>query len=52
MEGVGLAIAAAAWSVPFAEVRTISNLVGRYDKTSWTKTQALDQLAATLAGIG
>lgn len=52
MEGVGLAIAAAAWSVPFAEVRTISNLVGRYDKTSWTKTQALDQLAATFAGLG
>ena len=44
MEGAGVAIAATQWGVPFAEVRVISNFVGRYNKKEWAKDRALDAL--------
>lgn len=45
MEGVGVALAAKRWGMPFAELRTISNLVGRYEPKSWSKEKALDRLS-------
>jgi futalosine hydrolase len=48
MEGFGVATAASQAGVPFAEVRTISNLVGPRDRAAWRIPQAL----AALAGAG
>jgi futalosine hydrolase len=44
MEGFGVATAAAAVGVPFAEVRTVSNLVGRRDRSGWDLEGALGVL--------
>ncbi|MGF7233981.1 MAG: futalosine hydrolase, partial [Frankia sp.] len=41
MEGHPVALAAARYSVPFAEVRAISNAVGRRDRTAWDLPAAL-----------
>ncbi|MDG4821521.1 futalosine hydrolase [Asanoa sp. WMMD1127] len=46
MEGYGVACAAA--GLPFAEVRTISNLVGPRDRSAWRIPAAL----AALTGVG
>jgi futalosine hydrolase len=44
MEGYGAACAAAAMGIPFAEVRTISNLVGPRDRATWRIGDALTAL--------
>lgn len=48
MEGYGVACAAAALGVPFAEVRTISNAVGPRDRSAWRIGDAL----TALGGVG
>jgi futalosine hydrolase len=48
MEGAGVAVTARRWGTPFGELRAISNLVGRYDKSTWAKARALERLAAGL----
>lgn len=44
MEGYGVACAAAAATVPFAELRTISNPVGPRDRAAWRIPEALGAL--------
>ncbi|MFJ4920973.1 futalosine hydrolase [Streptomyces sp. NPDC088725] len=44
MEGFGVAEAAAAHSIPFAEIRAISNAVGPRDRAAWRIDRALDSL--------
>ncbi|WP_078578131.1 futalosine hydrolase [Salipaludibacillus agaradhaerens] len=44
MEGFGVAMAAHIASVPFLEIRTISNLVGPRDKSAWRLDVALRSL--------
>lgn len=44
MEGFGVAEAAAAHSVPCAEIRAVSNAVGPRDRDSWQIGRALDAL--------
>jgi futalosine hydrolase len=44
MEGFGVACAAEQASLPFAELRTISNLVGPRDRDAWRIKDALDAL--------
>jgi futalosine hydrolase len=44
MEGYGVAYAAALFDTAFAEVRTISNLVGPRDRSTWRIGEALDAL--------
>ena len=51
MEGAGVLAAARLHGVPFAEVRTISNLVGPRDRASWQIGPALDALASALAAL-
>jgi futalosine hydrolase len=45
MEGFGVATAAAQAGVPFAEVRTIANVVGPRDRSSWRIPDALAALS-------
>jgi futalosine hydrolase len=45
MEGFGAATAAGQAGVPFAELRTISNVVGPRDRTGWRIAEALAALA-------
>jgi futalosine hydrolase len=52
MEGFGAATAAAQAGVPFAEVRTISNLVGPRDRRSWRIDEALETLMVAFAVVG
>jgi len=52
MEGAGVAAAAACFGVPYAEVRSISNLVGRRDRGSWRIELALSALAEAMSAIG
>jgi futalosine hydrolase len=49
MEGYGVATAAAAAGVPFAELRTISNPVGPRDRAAWRLGEALAALTAAAA---
>ncbi len=44
MEGFGVASAARLAGVRFAEIRTVSNLVGPRDRTTWRLTEALTAL--------
>jgi futalosine hydrolase len=44
MEGFGVASAARLAGVRFAEIRTISNLIGPRDRTTWCLTEALTTL--------
>lgn len=46
MEGFGVATAAGQAGVRFAEVRTISNLVGPRDRSAWRLREAFDALTA------
>lgn len=46
MEGYGVACAAAGASVPFAELRTVSNPVGPRDRAAWRIPEALAALSA------
>ncbi len=52
MEGFGVACAAAALGIPFAEVRTISNLVGPRDREAWRIGEALAALRDVGAALG
>jgi futalosine hydrolase len=52
MEGFGAATAATQAGVPFAEVRTISNLVGPRDRGSWRIGVALKTLAVAFSSTG
>ena len=51
MEGRGAAEAAAPYALPFLEIRTVSNAVGRRDKSAWRIPQALDVLAVVAATL-
>lgn len=44
MEGFGVAEAAAAYGVPVAEIRAVSNAVGPRDRSAWRIGQALEAL--------
>jgi futalosine hydrolase len=48
MEGFGVATAAVAAGIPFAEVRTISNVIGPRDRAGWRIAEAL----TALTGVG
>jgi futalosine hydrolase len=52
MEGFGVATAASQAGVPFAEVRTISNVVGPRDRAAWRIPQALAVLTDTGRVLG
>ena len=52
MEGFGVAEAAARHGTPFAEVRTISNVVGPRDRDAWRIPQALAALAEVGRAVG
>jgi futalosine hydrolase len=51
MEGAGVAAAAVLHRVPFAEVRAISNPVGRRDGSAWDIPRALTALGAAVAAV-
>jgi len=51
MEGAAVASTAIAWGVPFGEVRAISNHVGRFDQSTWTKQEALAALSEFVAAV-
>ncbi|MGH3715675.1 MAG: futalosine hydrolase [Micromonosporaceae bacterium] len=51
MEGFGVATAAAQAGVRFAELRTISNLVGPRDKAAWRLPEALAALTEAVAAV-
>ena len=50
MEGAGVAFAAWKWSVPFGEVRTISNFVGQ-DFSGWKTAGALKRLKSSFVEL-
>ncbi len=52
MEGFGVAAAAQATSIPFVELRTISNPVGPRDRAAWRIGDALAALTAVGAVLG
>ena len=51
MEGAGVAAAAAATGLAFAEIRAISNTVGPRDRAAWDIPGALAALGAAVAAI-
>ena len=51
MEGYGVACAAAGATVPFAELRTVSNAVGPRDRAAWRIGEALAALTAAATAI-
>lgn len=51
MEGYGVAVAAAQFGLPVAEVRAASNLVGPRDRSAWRIGDALSTLKAAAAPI-
>jgi futalosine hydrolase len=51
MEGYGVATAARAAGLPFLELRTISNLIGPRDRSSWRLPDALAALTAVGAAL-
>jgi futalosine hydrolase len=51
MEGYGVATACVLTQVPFAELRTISNLIGPRDRTAWRIGEALSALTAAAATL-
>jgi futalosine hydrolase len=51
MEGAGVAAAATAHGVPFAEIRAVSNAVGPRDRDAWEIPRALDSLARAVAAV-
>jgi len=52
MEGAGVAAAAAACGVAYAEIRAISNAIGPRDRASWRIGDALKALTSTAVTIG
>jgi futalosine hydrolase len=51
MEGFGVACAARAAGLPFLELRTISNVIGPRDRSSWRLPDALASLTAVGAAL-
>lgn len=51
MEGYGVASAAALFDLPFAEVRAVSNLVGKRDRDAWRLDLAFAALTAAATPI-
>ena len=51
MEGFGVAAAARGAGIPFAEIRAISNTIGKRDPTTWNIRGAFDALAQAFAGL-
>jgi futalosine hydrolase len=51
MEGAGVAAAATAHGVPFAEIRAISNLIGPRDRDAWEIPLALESLGRAVAAV-
>jgi futalosine hydrolase len=51
MEGFGVACAAAAAGIPFAELRTVSNLVGPRDRSAWRLADAFSALTAAAKAL-
>jgi futalosine hydrolase len=51
MEGFGVASAAAAYGLPFLEIRAVSNLVGTRDRSGWDVAGALGALGPTVAAV-
>ncbi|ONH31835.1 futalosine hydrolase [Protofrankia sp. BMG5.30] len=51
MEGYAVAVATAVYGTPFAEIRAISNTVGRRDRASWDVSGALAGLSAAAAAL-
>lgn len=51
MEGYGVAVAAAHFGMPVAEIRAVSNLIGPRDRGAWRIGEALAALTAAAAPI-
>ncbi len=51
MEGYGVACAAATAGTPFAELRTVSNMVGPRDRAAWRLDEALRALTAAAPAL-
>jgi futalosine hydrolase len=51
MEGFGVAAAARRASLPFTEIRSISNRIGRRDPSTWNMRGALDALSQAFATL-
>jgi futalosine hydrolase len=51
MEGYGVAVAAQLHAIPFAEVRTVSNLVGPRDRSAWRMDAAMAALTRVGTGL-
>ncbi|RKN48489.1 futalosine hydrolase [Micromonospora endolithica] len=51
MEGYGVAVAAAQATVPFVELRTISNPIGPRDRAAWRLHEALQALTVASAAL-
>ncbi|WP_375497506.1 futalosine hydrolase [uncultured Jatrophihabitans sp.] len=51
MEGAGVAAAARAYGVAFAELRAVSNAVGPRDRAAWRIPEALDALGSAVAAV-
>ncbi|HEX7104928.1 MAG TPA: futalosine hydrolase [Acidothermaceae bacterium] len=51
MEGFGVAAAAKDAGVPFAEIRAVSNVIGRRDPSTWNIRGAFDALAGVFAAL-
>jgi futalosine hydrolase len=51
MEGFGVATAAVAAGVPFAEIRTISNPIGPRDRAAWRLAEAFGALTAAVPAV-
>jgi futalosine hydrolase len=52
MEGFGVACAAAAAGIPFAELRTVSNVIGPRDRSAWRLADAFAALTAAAKSLG
>lgn len=51
MEGYAVAVAAGAFGVPAVEIRAISNIVGRRDRSAWNLPNALASLRTAAAAL-
>jgi futalosine hydrolase len=51
MEGYGVAWAATEHGLPWAEVRAVSNLIGRRDRSAWDLPAAFGALGAAVAAL-